>query len=163
MVLLGWYGMVLTLCTLCLGRVMAQRSGIKTRVAALSKLLSPTLLCMAPFWVGEEVLSRELRWFSLAFGLALTQITIKTIVFSMARQGMAALQVDDVLPLTLCAAWIRYDARWKDPGITLLLKVVTVGYGMRIVLWTRAAIFQICARLDIFLFTIKPKAKAKLA
>lgn len=157
LVLMGWFIMVTMLCILSLGRVMTQTSG--KRVSALSKLLSPALLCAAPFFVDPDILSRECRWFSLAFGLALTQITIKTIVFSMARQAMAAIQVDDVLPLTLCAAWIKYDDRWKDPGITLLLKVVTVCYGIRIVRWTHAAFAQICERLDINLFIIK-KAKS---
>ena len=153
--LLGWYGMVMMLVTLCMVRVMTQTSG--KRFSALSKLVSPALLCIAPFWVGREILARECRWFSLAFGLALTQITNKTIVFSMARQAVAALQVDDVVPLTLCAAWIKYDERWKDPGITLLLQVLTVCYGIRFVLWTQAAFYQICERLDINLFTIKVK------
>jgi len=154
-VLLGWYLMSLTLCILCLGRVMAQTSG--KRLSALSKLISPALLNLAPFFVDPAVLSRECRWFSLAFGLASTQITVKTIVFSMARQAVAAIQVYDVIPLTLCTAWIHYDIRWKDPGITLLLKVLTICYGIRIVRWTHAAFFQICERLDINLFTIKPK------
>ena len=156
--LLGWYLMVSLLCVLSLGRVMAHTSG--KRLSALSKLISPTLLNAAPFFVDPAVLSREARWFSLAFGLASTQITNKTIVFSMARQPVAAVQVKDVLPLILCAAWIHYDTRWKDPGITLLLKLVTLYYGIRIVRWTHAAIFQICERLEINLFTIKKRKKS---
>jgi len=158
LLLLGWYSMVATLCCLSLVRVLTQQRTTAQRFSALTKLLSPAMLVLAPFAVDPVVLARECRWFSLAFGLAMTQITIKMIVFSMARQAMAALQLTELVPLTLAVVWIRHDARWKEPGIALLLKVLTLGYGVRIVRWTHAAIDQICERLDINLFTIKAKS-----
>jgi ethanolaminephosphotransferase len=158
--LTGWYIMITGLCNMCLIRVFsAQIAAKQSMMAAFSKLLSPALLCLAPFVVDPVILHRETRWFSLAFGLALTQITIKLIVFSMARQAFAAMQYADVLPLTLASLWIRYDVRWKEPGIRLLMQILTVTYGIRIFLWTAAAIRQICDRLDIYLCTIKPKKK----
>ena len=162
--LMGWYTMCTMLCILCLIRVVSSRVTAKRSVlAALSKLASPALLCMAPFLVDARVLQRDMRWFSLAFGLALTHITIKLIVFSMARQAFAAIQYSEVIPLTLVSLWIRHDTRWKEPGIRLLLQVLAVAYGVRIVLWTKAATTQICDRLDIYLLTIKPKKETKAA
>lgn len=157
---MGWYLMCTVLGTLCLIRVVSSQIVAKQSVvAAVSKLISPAVLCMAPFAVDSTILQRETRWFSLAFGLALTHITIKLIVFSMARQAVAAMQFADVLPLALACLWVRYDARWKEPGIHLLLQVLTITYGIRIVLWTKAAVRQLCDRLDIHLLTIKPKVK----
>lgn len=162
--LVGWYVMCSMLCILCLIRVVSSRFAAKRSVvAALSKLVSPALLCLAPFVVDARVLQRDMRWFSLAFGLALTHITIKLIVFSMARQAFAAIQYAEVLPLTLVSLWIRHDVRWKEPGIRLLLQLLAVTYGARIVIWTKAATAQICDRLDIYLFTIKPKKKKAIA
>lgn len=156
----GWYIMCATLCILCLIRVLSsQIKANRSALAALSKLLSPALLCLTPFVVELDVLRHDTRWFSLAFGLALTQITIKLIVFSMARQAFAAIQQIEVLPLTLAMLWIRCDERWKRPGVRLLLQALTVIYFLRIIHWTAASSRQICGRLDIYLFTIKPKTK----
>lgn len=157
--LTGWYFMVTLLCILSLGRVIPNCRSAKERVAALSKLISPALICAAPFWVSPPVLSRDLRWFSLAYGTAMTQITIKLIVYSMAKQAYAAIQGKEVIPLTIACWWIRTDPRWKDPGICLLLQILTALYCLRIVRWTSEAIQQICDRLDIYLFTIKPKGE----
>jgi ethanolaminephosphotransferase len=154
----GWYLMLLILCTLCLFRVCrCLQFKALLCFGALFKLVSPAMICLAPVLVDADVLAMHVRWISLAAGMALTQITIKLIVLSMARQAVAVIQYRDVLPLVLACFWIGNDSNLKDPGIRLLLQVLTMGYCLRIAFWTRAATRQICERLDIYLLTIKPK------
>jgi hypothetical protein len=156
--MLGWYCMSIILCILSFSRVFIHLKTFWERFGAVSKLISPFLLSVAPFGVDATILARELRWFSLAYGLALTQITIKLIVFSMAKQSFAAVQLKEVFPLTLLCYWIRTDTHWRDPGIRLILQLATFVYLIRILRWTASAIGQLTERLDVYLFTIKPKS-----
>jgi ethanolaminephosphotransferase len=158
--MLGWYCLSIFLCILSFSRVLFHLSTFWERFGAFSKLISPFLLSVAPFGVDSTILARELRWFSLAYGLALTQITIKLIVFSMAKQSFAAVQLKEVFPLTVLSYWIRTDAKWRDPGIRLVLQLVTFAYLIRILRWTASAIGQLTERLDVYLFTIKPKSNS---
>jgi ethanolaminephosphotransferase len=143
-------------------RVLSHESVAASQVkqlSALSKLVTPALLTVAPLLLPNTVLQRETRHVSLVCGLALCLVTIKLIVFGMAKRSYAVIQLDAV-PALLVLTWIRMDARFTDKGQHALLVVTTVWYLIRIYQWTGSAIRQICQRLDIYLFTIKAKSAA---
>lgn len=146
------------LVTLSISRVFSSLSTTKERLSAVSKLLTPVLLSLSPFGLPTDVIARETRQVSIAVGLVLCLVTIKIIVFSMAKQSYAVVQWD-ALPLLAAVAWVRSDPRLTDKGIHAVFLLLSVFYLARLYIWTSSAIRQICQRLDINLFTIKAKAK----
>jgi ethanolaminephosphotransferase len=160
--LLGFVAVMSVLIAMSVSRVLSHvtvATNPLKQLSALSKLVTPALLTAAPLLLPNVVLQRELRHVSLTCGLALCLVTIKLIVFGMAKRSYAVLQLDAV-PAVAVLAWIRMDGRFTVKGQHALLVVTTVWYLNRIYQWTGAAIRQICQRLDIYLFTIKAKDKA---
>jgi ethanolaminephosphotransferase len=161
--LLGFAVGMAVLIAMSVTRVLGHETvgtSMQKRLSALSKLVTPSLLAAAPLVLPSTILQRETRHVSLVVGLALCLVTIKLIVFGMAKRSYAVVQLDAV-PALAVMTWIRVDARFTDKGVHALLVVTTVWYLVRIYQWTGSAIRQICQRLDIYLFTIKVKSKVK--
>lgn len=149
-----WMLMMFGLMLLSTGRVWTHcQTSMKVRLSALSKLLTPLTLSAAPFFFARDVLAEETRAISLAIGLSFCLITIKLIVFSMARQAYAVIQWD-TLPIFLVTAWTAYDDNFKPAGIRLVWHLTGLWYIFRIYMWTSAAIQQILQRLNIRLFVL---------
>jgi ethanolaminephosphotransferase len=157
--MLAFGAAMFVLILLSVSRVVshASMSNTQQRLSAISKLVTPALLVMAPLGLlPASVWSTETRYVSLVAGLALCLVTIKLIVFSMGKQAYAMIQWD-ALPAIAVMAWIGADSRFTAHGVHSILVVTTIYYLVRIYQWTASAIGQICQRLDIFLFTIKSK------
>jgi ethanolaminephosphotransferase len=160
--LLGFAVGMAVLISMSVFRVLGHETvgtSMQRRLSALSKLVTPALLAAAPLVLPSTILQRETRHVSLVVGLAVCLVTIKLIVFGMAKRSYAVVQLDAV-PALVVLTWIRVDARFTDKGMHALLVVTTVWYLVRIYQWTGSAIRQICQRLDIYLFTIKVKSNA---
>jgi ethanolaminephosphotransferase len=163
---IGWFTMMSLLILLSIGRVMAHlvarskgtnsSNSLKLQASALLKLVSPAAVALAPFFLPQDVMYNETRYISLAVGLAMCLITIKIIVFSMAKQAYGVFQ-GDAMAVLLTVVWISRDSRWKAPGIHLLWQLTTLYYVVRLAIWIRAALRQLCDRLEIELFRIKAK------
>lgn len=125
-------------------------------LSALSKLLTPSLIAIAPFWLPAHIRNNETRYISVCTGLLMSFLTKKMICFSMAKQTFACIQIE-ALPYWAVFLWIRYDSNITEEGATLLLGVLCLWYAFRLVNWARVAIDQICTRLDINCLTIKHK------
>jgi hypothetical protein len=78
------------------------------------------------------------------------------IVFSMAKMAFAAVQWD-AIPLLLTTIWIRFDNNLTKMGADFVLGVLCFYYTWRLLHWANITIDQICAKLDIYCFTIKKK------
>ena len=76
-------------------------------------------------------------------------ITIKLIVFGMARMAYASIQMD-ILPLVIVAVYAKFN-KINDP---VLFQVLDCWYLLRLLYWTHQAIQQLCERLNIQLFRI---------
>lgn len=152
----GWVGMMTLLTCLSVGRVLSTLPGVGGKLSALSKLASPLMLACSPFLLPQQVRERETRFLHLITGLAMVLCTIKVVVFSMARQAYAALQMD-AIPCLLGIVWVRCDARITSDGVGLLFRVLAAYYLGRILFWASAFIRQVCERMNIALFTIKKK------
>lgn len=166
----GWVTMVTVLILGSFVRVFQyerKHGHIGRFLVAMSKLISPLILfVLVLFVLPMQVIQQEIRFISLAFGLCYCFITTKIIVLSMARMAFAAIQLD-ILPFCLAVAFVTYEyeyaeyRRLKPMGVTLLFQVLTVYYLFRLLSWVHVAIQQLCARLDIYLFSIKPKSEKK--
>jgi ethanolaminephosphotransferase len=149
----GWYFMIVLLVTFSVARVF-RYVPTSQRLPAVFKLATPLFVWTAACsWIPEEVLRSHARTVSLAVGLACCLITIKLIVFSMARQAYAIIQLD-ALPV-LVAIWMTTDPNWTPLGLCRLWQLLCLYYLYRIVTWNHAAIQQICQRMGIQLFVIK--------
>jgi ethanolaminephosphotransferase len=152
---LGWYTMTTILVALSVARVCRHVAPTQ-RLPALLKLATPLgVWYLACTRIPDHVLDANVRTISLAIGVACGLITIKLIVFSMARQSYAILQ-KEAIPILVGVLWTS-DERWTDLGVRTLWQVVCAYYVIRLVVWNRAAITQICERMGIQLFVIKPK------
>lgn len=132
--------------------------------SAVSKLFTPLLIAIAPFWLPTHVMENETRHLSVCMGLLMSFLTKKMICFSMAKQTYASLQME-AIPYWAVILLIRYDSRNQniitDPVANALLGFLCVYYAYRLLSWASSAIDQICERLDINCFTIKEKKKLK--
>jgi len=160
---LGWTMMITVLISLSWYRVY-KTVGPQTFPSAMSKLMSPLLLCIAAVYTTDSyhhyVPNESFEGFVpscwLALGLAFCLITIKIIVYSMAKMGYASLQ-RDILPFIVVVLSIH----WFDDGATLpigsstLFAVLDLYYFVRLISWIRRAIFQLCTHLKIHLFRLK--------
>eukprot|EP00985_Skeletonema_marinoi_P009705 scaffold4522_cov145-Skeletonema_marinoi.AAC.11 len=162
--LCGWGGMSLILMglslkrTLCHPRIAGEdmdASEIRfNRINALSKLASPFLLCVAAFIVPPEFI--RTRYLSVVLGCALSLLTKKMIVFSMAKMPYAIIQTD-IFPFIFAAIWIRYDTRLTKEGGDFVFGVLSIWYAYRLLRWVNVAINQICAKLGIYCFRLKKR------
>jgi len=160
-VFMSWIGAVGVLSYLSAGRVISYLRNTLSIFKAFSYLLSP--LVLVGFALLDEFVevdptvlanSREaLRWKGLGAGLLLSHLTIKIIVFSMARQSVALVQWD-IVPVVL-AAIAALDPRLTDDGHVLLWRTVSVIALCRLVSWDGKAIQQITERLGIETFRIR--------
>jgi len=124
------------------------------RFNAVSKLVTPVALCVAAFsFPLDEV---RTRYISVPLGLAFSLMTMKMIVFSMAKQPFGIVQWDAV-PFVLAAVWIRYDHRLTGEGANLVLGVMSAGYAVRLLCWANVTINQICHKLNIYCFRLKKR------
>jgi hypothetical protein len=130
------------------------------RFSAASKLLSPLLVALVPFFIPEHIRSDNVRKISVACGLLTSMLTKKIIVFSMAKITFSTIQSDAVPFLVLCA-WLAFDNNITPLGARILLRGACLFHTYKLLRWARIAIHQICERLDINCFTIKIKQKKK--
>ena len=151
--LIGWCGLTSVLILLSLMRVFQKVQDLSLFCVALSKLLSPFALSLAPFLLPSTIIQSETRFLSLAFGFCFSILTIKIIVSSMAKMSHGSLQID-VLPMLVACMWLQWNGG-KYGG--LVLRLLSLLYGIRLTWWVSSAIQQICQRLDIYCFSIKQK------
>jgi hypothetical protein len=120
----------------------------KVFFSAVSKLaLGPWLLS----YVGVVINQQS----TLALGLAFCLITVKVIVFSMARMAFASFQLA-ILPFLGASLWLRYAQHdWLTSDKKQQLEwVLDAYYLIAISLWAHRAISQLCKKLQIKLFRI---------
>lgn len=154
----GWFSFAGILILLSFQRTLRSVEGVSHKLQALLKLTSPLTLSLVVGFLPATVWQAETRLISLVYGLAMCLVTIKMIVFSMARQAFAVVQFE-VLPCVAACLWTTHDPRLRAEGVHLLWQALTVWYTYRIALWTRSAILQICERLDIALFSVAKRSK----
>jgi ethanolaminephosphotransferase len=170
-IVLFWvYGFVV-LSVLSLTRVTQHlrysNSPPKVCLSAVSKLASPVLLCALVFVVTSSTkpsstdasTTTGVRYPSLAIGLVFCIITIKLIVFGMAKMAYSSLQLD-VLPLLVMAVLKNQEVLPVEYAAPLLYPLATAAYLCRLGWWTHAAVDQLCQRLHIQLFRITPTTKS---
>ncbi|KAL3904459.1 MAG: hypothetical protein SGILL_010060 [Bacillariaceae sp.] len=150
----AWIFLVIGLTTLSYIRVYQSVSGdMKVFFSAVSKLaLGPWLLS----YIGVVINQQS----TLALGLTFCLITIKIIVFSMARMAYASLQMA-ILPFIFASLWLKFaEHDWLTDNMKQDLEwVLDIYYLLAITIWARRAITQLCAKLGIMLFRITPKKK----
>ena len=151
--LIGWCGLTSVLILFSLIRVFQKVQDGRLFCAALAKLLSPLALSLAPFLLPRTIIQSETRFLSLAFGFCFSILTIKMIVSSMAKMSYGSLQID-VLPMVVACIWLHWSG---DKYGGLVLRLLSLLYGIRLTWWVSSAIQQICQRLDINCFSIKQK------
>ena len=116
--------------------------------SAMSKLVSPLLLVIVGVWGLTDIVNAV----SLSLGLCFCLITIKLIVFSMARMAYASIQTD-IMPLVLVVAYTKLN----EIDSPLCFQVLDGLYLVRVLYWTHKAIYQLCKRLQVQLFRIPYK------
>lgn len=154
----GWFVVEIILILGSLQRVFKNERVLQHELqfSAISKLLTPGLIAIAPFWLPRHIRENETRYISICTGLLFSFLTKKMICFSMAKMTFAAIQIE-ALPFWIIFLWIRYDSNITEEGATVLLGGLCFWYAYRMINWSRIAIGQICERLDIHCFTIKKK------
>lgn len=156
---LGWAVTAVYLVVSSVNRVMNHLESNKVRwpvrLSALSKLLVPLITGVAPMLLPAEFLRLNARSVSVAMGLVFSIVTKKMIVFSMAKMTYSSIQ-PDVLPFALVCLWIRYDERLAESGGSMLMWALCAFFSIRLVVWAQGAIEDICKRLDVWCFRIKP-------
>jgi len=88
-------------------------------------------------------------------------LTKKMIVFSMAKMAYAAIQFD-VLPLLVTSLWIRCDPRLTRKGADFVMGGLCLWYLYRLLRWVNVTINQICERLNVYCFRLKPRTKMRV-
>ena len=165
---LGWFVMSAILMILSILRVMnhpniagSERDNYvgSRRIMALSKLVSPMILLVSSLLIPPT--SVRTRYLSIALGIAFSLLTKKMIVFSMAKMAYAAIQYD-VLPLLFISLWIRYDPRLTRKGADFVMGLLCLWYLHRLVRWVNVTINQICKRLNVYCFRLKPRKKMRV-
>ena len=163
----GWMSISLILILGSFYRVLNHEfvTNNNLRFSAVSKLLTPFLIAVAPCWLPKHVIVNETRYISVCLGLLCSFLTKKMICFSMAKQSYASLQME-AFPYFAVIILIRCDYSnsmlINDQIAKALLGSLSMWYAYRLIKWSKMAIAQICERLDIYCFTIKnPKTKAE--
>ena len=173
-----WIACMLVLCTMSAGRVWHYcRSSLPHACSALSQLLSPLMILVLASWpMGENDSNSNSNqhhdiiyycWKSLAIGLLYCHLTIKLIVYSMARQPLAVVQWDVLLPLMGAVWWTTTtvtttnddndDDNHVHAHVLRVWQVLAAYAGYRLYAWSRAAIRQICQHLSIYLWSIEKR------
>lgn len=157
-----WAIISVTLMALSIKRVMthpnianATAGGVtKRRIEAMLRLATPFALVVAAFVVPPSAV--RTRYLSVTLGLTFSLLTKKMIVFSMAKMSFAAVQWD-ALPFLLAAMWIRHDEKLDKAGADFILGLLCFWYTFRLLRWANVTVNQICAKLDIYCFTLKKR------
>jgi ethanolaminephosphotransferase len=160
---LAWSLMIIILLSLSWVRV---GKAVKPRAfpSAMSKLLSPLLLCVVGIYatgsyhhyVPNESFAGFVPSCWLALGLCFCLITIKIIVYSMAKMAYASFQLD-IIPFIVVVLWVHWSADGETLPVSpsMVFAILDLYYFARLVYWIRRAIFQLCDHLKIQLFRIK--------
>jgi len=150
-----------------LNRVLNNESVVahNLRFSALSKLVTPFLIAVAPFWLPKHIIENETRLLAISMGLLMSFLTMKMICFSMAKQSYAAIQME-AFPYWAVIILIQTDHSnhylLNNTVDKIILGALCVWYAYRLLDWSKKAIAQICQRLDIYCFSIKhPKPKSE--
>jgi hypothetical protein len=154
------------LCCLSLGRVMLHLDTMKHRATALLQLTTPLLivgLALVNEFGGQYdgnalAIRTTIRWKSLAIGLLFCHVTIKVIVYSMARQAIAMIQWE-ALPLIGATVLSVCDPRLHYDGHVLLWQILALVWGVVLWRWSTAAMAQICDRLNISAWIVQETKK----
>jgi ethanolaminephosphotransferase len=163
---LVWMGCVSMsiLIVLCLGRVWRHLKTNRHRLSALTQLATPLSIVVVAltheqYYIASSSADLErsiFRWKSLAVGLLFCHVTIKLIVYSMAREAVAVMQVD-VVPLIAAAIFTAFETRLTSLGHEVLWRVLSAFWGYRLLTWNAAAIQQICLRLGIYMWSVEKR------
>lgn len=149
---IGWFVMISNLVVLSWIRVYQKVQNLGVFASAMSKFISPLALAVFAMWGLTDQLDQTAHAGSLSLGLCYCLITIKLIVYSMARMAYASIQ-PDILPLI----GIVVAAHVLEINHPLLFQLLDVLYLARLLYWVHQAITQICERLKIPLFRIQKK------
>ena len=123
----------------------------KLFASAMSKFVSPLLLTVTSMYGLVDSIGSSSGG-SLSLGLCYCLITIRIIVYSMARMGYAVIQYD-VLPFVGTVLYMKLSTTTTvDPS--MLFQLLDLYYLARILYWARKAIDQLCKRLNVQLFRI---------
>lgn len=163
---LGWSTMIIVLLTLSWVRVY-QAVNARAFASAMSKLVSPLLLCVVGIYatdsyhryIPEKSFVGYIPSGWLSLGLCFCLITIKIIVFSMAKMAYGSIQME-ILPFLVVALgnhWFAEEGAVLSIDSSLLLGLLDLYYFVRLAYWIRRATTQLCAHLEIRLFHIKEK------
>jgi hypothetical protein len=95
----------------------------------------------------------------LALGTLLCFLTVKLIVFGMAKMAYATIQ-PDTIPFLLLVGILKVDMATASSSNSkkIAFYVLALGYAIRLTVWTRAAMKQLCDRLQIQAFRIPTPA-----
>ncbi|KAL7552763.1 hypothetical protein ACHAWF_017864 [Thalassiosira exigua] len=157
----GWVVMSLGLMAFSIRRVVTHKNltgnASNRRRYAILKLATPFALCAAAFAVPTSMV--RTRYLSVTLGLALSLLTKKIIVFSMAKMSYAMVQLD-ALPFLAVTMWIRYDRNLTKEGSDFVLGALCFWYAFRLLRWANVSINQICHKLGIYCFRLKKRTKS---
>ena len=132
---------------------------MKLFASAMSKHLSPLLLTVTSMYglvdsiMDAKTTNHPNAGGSLSLGLCFCLITIKLIVYSMARMAYADIQYD-VLPFVGIVLYTKFFVLVVDDDPSLLFQLLDLYYLARLLYWTRKACDQLCKRLNVQLFRI---------
>ena len=165
-ILVSWVLLSTSIVLGCMYRTAKHINNPGETLVAFTKFFSPIIVAVMVLAVTPtEAIQQEVRLISLVSGLCICFITLKLIVLSMGRMAYASFQ-KDIIPLVLVLGFVAweydyapYERRLKPKGLTFLLEGLTFYYLIRIIHWTSRAINQLCEKLDVYLFRIKPKEK----
>jgi len=162
----GWLATCIVLVMGSFHRVLWKdetvRADQRLQLSAISKLATPLLIAIAPFWLPTKTMENETRFLSVSAGLLMSFLTKKMICFSMAKQSYASVQMEafpfyGAILLVLCDG--KNEGIVGDEVLHYLLGGLCLWHAYRLVNWASMAIDQICKRLDIHCFSIKDKKK----
>jgi len=154
--------------------------------SAIAKWISPMILCILAYitccsnhydyneeqqdknntsiLTSSSTIQNNIRYPSLCFGLCFSFLTIKLVVFGMARMAYASIQFADLLPLLFVTAFTATTMRSSSSSShhhDSIYQWLAVGYSLRLILWTRSVVKTLCQKMKIHLFRIPSKTTTK--
>lgn len=149
----GWVLLSSTLIILSWIRVYrhimttTKKGKIRLFASAMSKFVSPLLLSLVSLWgFGDSTYNHG----SLSLGLCFCLITIKLIVYSMAKMAYAVIQYD-IIPFITVVVFMKNNT---VADVHQLFRLLDLFYLSRLLYWIHKAIKQLCKRLKIRLLRI---------
>lgn len=139
---------------LCISRVRAQLNSRQSFLIAIGRLATPILLASSLLLsIANKTLQSNVRVVSTTIGLAFALMTVKIIVFSMAKQPFGALQME-ALP---CVVLLISSEHLSESSAGLCWRFLLACYFVYFSQWTRSVIHQLCDHLGIRLVVIQKK------